>query len=117
MLSEKRSALYGAAKLYAAEPNDETGRALCMAASAYAEARLLAVSGATAAARQQQRREAVVPFGRSKGKPLSAVTRSELEWLLGAVEASLADPTKERFRTANEGLRDTVRAELSRRRP
>lgn len=115
MLSEKRASLFGAAKAFAAAPADDTGRALCMAASAYAEARLAAASGATAAASKLSN-EPVVPFGRAKGKPLSAVAPKDLEWVLGAVERSISDPGKERFLEANQALRDALVAELSRRR-
>lgn len=116
MLTEKRSAMFEAAKFYAEAPGSETERALCMAAAAYAEARLSAASGGTAAARMQESKSgAVIPFGRNKGKPLSAVPLSDLEWTLGAVEKSIADPDKARFLEANEALRDALRAEISRR--
>lgn len=57
----------------------------------------------------------VVPFGRSKGTPLEEAARPDLEWLEGAIQASVDDPEKERFRAKNVELLEAIRAELASR--
>ena len=57
--------------------------------------------------------EVLVPFGWDKGKPLSAV--ADLTWLRRAVESSVNDPEKERWRSQNQALLDAIQAEEARR--
>jgi hypothetical protein len=116
-LSEKRDGLFAAARAFVANEKDMTGGlALCKAASEYHEARMSAASGAAAAARQPETRdEVLLPFGRAKGKPLSKAGKGDLEWVLGALENSIEDASKARWRDSNIELRDAVKAELTRR--
>lgn len=115
MLAEKRAQLFSAATEYASNPNDATGRALCLAASAYSEARMSAASGVTAAKAQAAGSEPTWPFGEKKGRPLRECTKRDLEWLVGVTEASLEDPTKAKFRDSNLERLEHLRAELRRR--
>lgn len=60
--------------------------------------------------------EATVPFGtETKGKKVCDIDDRQLEWVLGMVEKSLADPKKERWKKENEALRDAVKAEQAKR--
>ena len=58
---------------------------------------------------------AVVPFGRDKGVPLSAADAKTLSWLVTALQTSLDDPEKAKFRMKNLKDLTAVRAELARR--
>ena len=57
----------------------------------------------------------VVRFGRNAGTPVSQLTDYDARWYLNALERSLNDPEKARFREANAAIIDQVRAELARR--
>jgi hypothetical protein len=59
--------------------------------------------------------DAVVRFGREKGKLLSEASDETLEWLEGAVARSVGDPSKDRWRSDNETYLLDVRSELARR--
>lgn len=56
-------------------------------------------------------------FGRQKGRKITDldVPASDLEWYAGAVEQSIADPSKARFRDSNQRVLDAIRAELDAR--
>ncbi|MCX6951316.1 MAG: hypothetical protein NTV51_03905 [Verrucomicrobia bacterium] len=54
-----------------------------------------------------------IPFGRSKGKPLSEADDKDLRWVAGAVRKSLDDPAKERWRAKNAELLAAIDAELA----
>jgi hypothetical protein len=58
---------------------------------------------------------AVVPFGRDKGTLLSAASASTLTWLATALQTSLDDPEKAKFRTKNLKDLTALRAEQARR--
>jgi hypothetical protein len=119
-LEEARAALYLAAQRHAAKPDDgETQRELCKAASEYHKARMATASGAAAQTGGQatptDKAASVMPFGRSKGIPVHAATKGDIEWTMGALERSISDPAKSRFLEANQALLDVLRAELARR--
>lgn len=54
-----------------------------------------------------------IPFGKHKGKAMSAVPTDDLDWLARAMERSIADPTKSKFKEDNTRLLDAMTAELS----
>lgn len=114
-LEEARKQLTIAALGYANDiTTAEKLRALCAAASEYHTTRMAAASGATAQ-KNQPKDDPIAPFGRSKGKPLSVIPRSDLEWLAGALEESIANPEKSRWVEANQLQLEVVKAELARR--
>lgn len=57
----------------------------------------------------------LVPFGRSKGMPISSCTSKDLAWLRDAVTGSVNDPTKAKWRSSNEALVAAIQAELEER--
>lgn len=116
-MDAERSQFYEAARAwYTAQDNAQAQRRLCDAACAYTDARRALASGQTTAKRQADAKEEVtLPFGRSKGKPLHAASKGDLEWMLGVLEESIANPEKERWREKNAELLEAVRAELARR--
>lgn len=57
----------------------------------------------------------IVPFGRDKGRPITAVDLHGLRWLLGAFERSASDPSKARWAERNRELAELVQRELDRR--
>lgn len=112
-MGEKRELMLAYAVAYAADKSQQRERELCMAAWEYAEARrLLASSAGTEAAKPEDVR---VPFGKDKGKPLAAVNKTGLEWLIGAVDASISNPDKARFIEANQRMLDALKKELASR--
>ena len=57
----------------------------------------------------------VLPFGRSKGLPITKATPADLQWVLGALQKSIDDPEKARWRESNEALAEAIRSELEAR--
>lgn len=57
----------------------------------------------------------LVPFGKWKGKPLSATPLVQLEWLAGAVAQSIDDPGKEQYRANNVELLAAIESEMRRK--
>lgn len=59
----------------------------------------------------------LVPFGRNKGRQLNdpSVPAKDLQYLENAMEESVADPAKARFKSENARLLRAIRAELQRR--
>jgi hypothetical protein len=57
----------------------------------------------------------VMPFGRSKGKPMAEASLSDLKWMRDAAASSIEDPSKAKFKTNNQRLLGQVEAEISRR--
>ena len=56
-----------------------------------------------------------IPFGRSKGTPISQATEKDLEWVADALVRSIADPAKERWKRGNEALLEAIQDELANR--
>jgi len=85
--------------------------------SACKAATTAAIDGAPAAASPAPppANEPTLPFGRSKGKRVSEAADEDLRWIIGALEKSIADPEKARYRASNETLRDAAVDELTRR--
>lgn len=54
-------------------------------------------------------------YGPDAGKPLSAITDDHLHDYLRGAERSIEDPKKDRFKAANERMRDAIKAELAKR--
>lgn len=54
-------------------------------------------------------------YGPDAGKPLSTITDKHLKDYLQGAERSIDDPKKDRFRAANERMRDAIKAELAKR--
>lgn len=117
-LDGAREALRHAAANYApAYPNPgPEWDDLCRAALTYAEARRMAQGEAT---RTQSyagpRSGAVVPFGKTKGRPIEDESDKVLAYLSDAMQRSLDDPSKERWAESNRTLKAHVDAELARR--
>jgi len=59
--------------------------------------------------------EVLVPFGRSKGQPLSSCSERDLEWLESAVQRSIDDPAKSKYLSSNTALLNEIQTELHRR--
>lgn len=57
----------------------------------------------------------VVPFGKSKGKPISELSDKELEWWLNTMAQNCEDPTKARFVAENERMLALFEGEMERR--
>jgi hypothetical protein len=57
----------------------------------------------------------VIPFGRSKGLPITKADAKDLQWVLGALQKSIDDPEKARWRDSNEALAEAIRSELEAR--
>ena len=66
-----------------------------------------------ASARPAGADELVMPFTKSKGKPLADARTEDLEWALPKIEASLDSPEKARWRDANVALIAGIKAELA----
>lgn len=113
-----RETLKHAAANYAPKyPEDcEELTTLCKAAAAYAEARLASAGVKTAAPKRIEGASgAVVPFGKHKGEPIETATDKDLAYLSTAMQRSIDDPTKERWRESNAKLKAAIDAELSTR--
>lgn len=117
-LDGAREALRHAAANYApAYPNPgPEWDDLCRAALTYAEARRMAQGEA---ARTQSyagpKSGVVLPFGQSKGLDVTEAKTNDLEWISGALQTSIDNPDKERWRQSNETLKAAVDAEIARR--
>lgn len=57
----------------------------------------------------------VIPFGKKKGTPLTALDVRSLNWYLETARAELADPSKERFRAKTEGWIQQLEKEIQSR--
>lgn len=57
----------------------------------------------------------VMPFGRSKGKPIESEPVKGLQYLAKYLEESVADPAKAKWAEKNQELLDAVNAELEKR--
>lgn len=57
----------------------------------------------------------VMPFGRSKSKPIEEAGTDDLVWMSGVLREGLDDPSKERFREKNQALLSAIEAEISTR--
>jgi hypothetical protein len=93
-------------------------KALCVSAreytAAYDKARSEAKPAPTGVADHREN-ELTLPFGRSKGRVISAAATDDLEWILPKIVASIDDPTKSRWRVDNQALADAIEAELETR--
>ena len=56
-----------------------------------------------------------VRFGRNAGQAVENIATDDLRWYEGAVEKSIDDPNRQRFRRDNETLLAAIRQELARR--
>lgn len=114
-LDEKRQALKHAAAhyapLYPADGAEFTE--LCKAAAAYAEARLASAGVKTAAPGSKS--GVLLPFGKSKGLDVVDAKTDDLQWISGALQTSIDNPEKERWRQGNVDLKAAIDAELSAR--
>lgn len=54
-------------------------------------------------------------YGPDAGKPLSSISVDHLTDYLRGAERSIEDPKKDRFKAANERMRDAIKAELAKR--
>lgn len=59
--------------------------------------------------------EVRVPYGKSAGKLLSEITEKDLSWLLTATTKSVNDPSKARFKEANQKFLEACQAEAAKR--
>lgn len=108
-MGEKRELMLAYAVAYAADKTDQRARELCVAAWEYAQSREKLASGAGAA----EKSGVLVPFGKDKGKPLAAVSKNSLEWLMGAIEHSIANPDKARFIESNQAMLEALKKEYA----
>ena len=107
MLDDKRNGLAASAIDYSDRRDDTALKALCLAATEYADARR--------AAAQPSDKGHTIPFGKSKGTPISAATKRDLEWVAGALERSIEDPERAKWKASNAALLGAIHAELARR--
>lgn len=110
-LAEAWHALTLAAEEYARGVNERSRNELHRAAITYAQHRETPKPRPTGVA-DHRTTEAVIPFGRSKGKPINEASTRDLEWVLGALEKSIDDPAKARWRDSNQATADAIRDEL-----
>lgn len=110
-----RETLKHAAANYAPKyPEDcEELTTLCKAAAAYAEARLASAGVKTAAPGSKS--GVLLPFGKSKGLDVVDAKTDDLQWISGALQTSIDNPEKERWRQGNIDLKAAVDAELRKR--
>ena len=117
-LADKREALKHAAANYAPKYPEDGAELieLCRAAVAYSEARLASAGVKTAAPKRIEGASgAVVPFGLNKGKPIEEATDKDLRYLSTAMQRSIDDESKARFKEANAKLKAAIDNELSTR--
>lgn len=57
----------------------------------------------------------VIPFGKKKGTPLTALDVRSLNWYLETARAELSDPSKERFRAKTQAWIDQLEKEIQSR--
>jgi hypothetical protein len=105
-LEDARAELVDAAREHGEKKTDGSLKGLCEAATVYAKARVVAARPAGASA-------LVMPFTKSKGKPLAEARTEDMEWALPKLEASVDDPEKARWRDANVELVKAIKAELA----
>lgn len=114
-LDEARKILTTAARSWSeGDPLDNvTLRELCNAACEYARVReSLRPTRAAAKPEPTHDRDAILPFGRSKGLPVSEAPLNDLSWIRDRIEESVDDPTKARWRESNERLLEAIEGEL-----
>lgn len=119
-LAAPRKALSEAAVAHSANVQDlGLLESLCRAAAVYEQARQkLAAKPSPLPTGQKSKNDpgyVIVPFGRSKGQYLDDCKDGDLRWLRDAVQDSLDDPAKERYRGKNAELLDAIVAVLERR--
>ncbi len=56
--------------------------------------------------------EALCPFGKNQGQPLAALIDKDLQWLQGALQTSISDPSKAKYAAKNQKDLAAVTAEL-----
>lgn len=107
-------ALAAAAQTYAGTGLGSTGAAA--AAQGLAEA---AVEWARAKGWREPRAEGapqsgavLPPFGRQKGQPIAGAETADLRWYAGALQRSIDDESKARWRDANQAVLDAIETEL-----
>lgn len=103
MTDEKKKAwndLAAAARSYAANQNASTAQTLANAGEAWAQSKKIACA------------PPVLPFGRSKGTPISRAETKDLEWVAERLRESIDDPGKSRWKAANELLLEEIENEL-----
>ena len=111
-LDEAREAMLTRAVFFAGRQSDITAiRALCDAASVYAAERLKS----TRKPQMKEGRNEVLPFGRERGVPLDQAQHGQLTWVRGVLAESIDDPTKSRWREANQRLLEAIDRELATR--
>ena len=54
----------------------------------------------------------IMPFGRSKGRPVASAPIDDVKWMLGVVVASVDDDSKARFRDNNLRLAEILQARV-----
>lgn len=59
--------------------------------------------------------EVVIKFGDAKGVPITEAEDRDLRWYAGAIEKSIDDPEKARYKQSNQRDLDAVRHEIARR--
>lgn len=111
------NALTNAAEHWAANLGEsDAASRLAKAADEYARAKWASKTGANGTKRGERpstSASTTLPFGRSKGVTLADAKDGDLRWCLGAVEKSIDDESKARWRDANVALRDAIDAELA----
>lgn len=109
-----RETLKHAAANYAPHyPEDgDTLTALCKAAAEYAEARLASAKQREPQSFARPKSGVLVPFGRAKGMDVTEASDDDLRWISGALQTSIDNPEKERWRQGNVDLKAAVDSEL-----
>ncbi len=95
---------------YARDKSQAHWSLLCQSAEAFAKARWAAKAPAPA-----KSSGFVVPFGKSKGTPLSEADKKDLLYLSRVLPESIADETKAKWAEKNRELLSAVEAELATR--
>ncbi len=112
-IEESRTNLHVAAKEYAAATGASRTPAwekLCVASVDFTKAQQASNRSAN-----EGDSDAVIPFGKSKGTPLGEATDKDIKWFMGILPANVDDPTKARWKAANEKLLAAFEAEAERR--
>jgi hypothetical protein len=104
--------LVDASDAHHVERTKERAQALSEAAKAWASA---AREGAPQRATTTGDDGPQIPFGKSKGTPITKADERDLKWVLGALQKSIDDPEKARWRESNEALAEAIRSELETR--
>jgi hypothetical protein len=115
-LDQKREALFAAAADFIFKGKaEEQQRGLCAAASAYHEARMAAHRPAPKQQTNGNGAKYKVPFGRTKGTPISEAETKDLNYIVGRLKEGLDDPNNSRWREKNSELLAAIEAELETR--